>query len=153
MYLSQLYRLLSILHFTNDYPNFSQISTTARRSWLADKSDQAITVLYGPPTSTNRTWRIMMTQNRVVTTCRIPQQTVGKGDIQQHLINPDTMSTLISDTLVSRAEHWKFRCAIGSSIRSSGGSLWKRAKSSKTWLTKWLLRWVVHVQGGNKKNQ
>ena len=45
-----------------------------------------------------------MTQNRVVTTCRLPQQTVGKGDIQQHLINSDTMSTLIRDTLLSRVE-------------------------------------------------
>ena len=45
-----------------------------------------------------------MAQNRAVTTCRLSLQTVGNGDIQQHLINPDTMSTLISDTLVSRAE-------------------------------------------------
>ena len=43
-----------------------------------------------------------MTLNRVVTTWRVPLQTVGKGDIQQHLTNPDTMSTLASDTLVSR---------------------------------------------------
>jgi len=40
----------------------------------------------------------------VVTTCRLPLQTVGKGDIQRHLINLDTMPTLISDTLVFRAE-------------------------------------------------
>ena len=45
-----------------------------------------------------------MAQNRVVTTCRLPLQTVRKGNIQQHLINTDTMSTLISDPLVSRAE-------------------------------------------------
>ena len=45
-----------------------------------------------------------MAQNRTVTTCRLPLQTMGKGDIQQHLINPDTMSTLISDTLVFSAE-------------------------------------------------
>ena len=45
-----------------------------------------------------------MAQNRAVTTCMLPLQTVGKGDIQQHLINSDTMSILISDTLVSRAE-------------------------------------------------
>ena len=45
-----------------------------------------------------------MAQNRAVTTCRLPLQTVGKGDIQQHLTNPDTMSALVSDTLVYRAE-------------------------------------------------
>ena len=45
-----------------------------------------------------------MAQNRAVTTCMLPLQTVGKGDIQQHLINPDTTSTLISDTLVSHTE-------------------------------------------------
>ena len=45
-----------------------------------------------------------MAQNTVVTTYRLPLQTVEKGDNQQHLINPDTMSTLISDTLVSRTE-------------------------------------------------
>ena len=31
-------------------------------------------------------------------------QSVGKGDIQQHLSSLDTMSTLASDTLASRAE-------------------------------------------------
>ena len=45
-----------------------------------------------------------MAQNRTVTTYRLPLQTMGKCDIQQHLINPDTMSTLISDTLVSLTE-------------------------------------------------
>ena len=45
-----------------------------------------------------------MAQNRVVTTNMLPLQTVGKGDIQQLLTNPDTMSTLVSDTLVSRME-------------------------------------------------
>ena len=45
-----------------------------------------------------------MALNRAVTTCRLPLQTVGKGDIQQHLFNPDIMPTVISDTLVSRAE-------------------------------------------------
>ena len=42
--------------------------------------------------------------NRVVTTCKLPLQTVGKGDIQQHLIIANTTSELASDTLVSRAE-------------------------------------------------
>ena len=31
-------------------------------------------------------------------------QSVGKGDIQQHLVSLDTMSILVSDTLASRAE-------------------------------------------------
>jgi hypothetical protein len=39
-----------------------------------------------------------------VITCRLPLQTVGIVDIQQLLANLDTMSTLVSDTLVSRAE-------------------------------------------------
>ena len=71
---------------------------------MADIYDcQAITDIYTllPP---NRTWRITMTLNRAVTTFRLPLQTVGKGDIQQHLTNPDIMSTLVSDTLVSRTE-------------------------------------------------
>ena len=52
----------------------------------------------------NRTWRITMAQNRVVIICRLPLQTVGKGDIQQHLVSLDIIPTLTSDTLVSRAE-------------------------------------------------
>ena len=39
-----------------------------------------------------------------VNTCRVPLQTVGIVDIQQLLANLDTMSTLVRDTLVSRAE-------------------------------------------------
>ena len=46
----------------------------------------------------------MMALNRAATTRRLPLQTVEKGYIQQHLTNPDTMSTLVSDTLESRAE-------------------------------------------------
>ena len=42
--------------------------------------------------------------DRAVTTYRLPLQTVGIVDIQQHLTNLDTMSTLVRDTLVSRAE-------------------------------------------------
>ena len=49
-----------------------------------------------------------MALNRAVATCRLPLQTMGKDDIQQHLINPDTMSTLITDTLVSRANPQPF---------------------------------------------
>ena len=45
-----------------------------------------------------------MALNRTVTTYKLPLQTVGKGDIEQYLTNPDTMSTLASDTLVSRGE-------------------------------------------------
>ena len=41
-----------------------------------------------------------MALNRAATTRRLPLQTVEKGYIQQHLTNPDTMSTLVSDTLV-----------------------------------------------------
>ena len=39
-----------------------------------------------------------------VTTCRLPLKTVGIVDIQQLLANLDTISTLLRDTLVSRAE-------------------------------------------------
>ena len=42
--------------------------------------------------------------DRVVTTYRLPLQTVGIVDIQQLLANLDTMSTLVKDTQVSRAE-------------------------------------------------
>ena len=42
--------------------------------------------------------------DRAVATCRLPLQTVGIVDIQQLLANLDTMSTLVRDTLVSRAE-------------------------------------------------
>src|SRR6185312_17453782 len=41
--------------------------------------------------------------DRVVTTCRLPLQTVGIVDIQQLLASLDTMSTLVRSTLVSRA--------------------------------------------------
>ena len=50
-----------------------------------------------------------MALSRAVTTCRLPLQTVGKGDIQQHLTNPDTMSTIVSDTLISDVEPTPFR--------------------------------------------
>ena len=42
--------------------------------------------------------------NRAITTCRLPLQTVAIVDIQQHLANLDSMSTVVRDTLVSRAE-------------------------------------------------
>ena len=42
--------------------------------------------------------------NRAITTCRLPLQTVGIVDIQQLLANLDTMSTLVSDTLLYRVE-------------------------------------------------
>ena len=42
--------------------------------------------------------------NRAITTCWLHLQTVGIVDIQQVLANLDTMSTLVSDTLVSHAE-------------------------------------------------
>ena len=61
------------------------------------------TALYGPPTHKSELGGLLGT-DRVVTTCRLPLQTVRKGDIQQHLTNLDTTSTLVIDTLVSRAE-------------------------------------------------
>ena len=71
---------------------------------MADRYDcQAITdidTLLRP----NQTWRITMALNRPVTTCRLPLQTERKDDIQQHLSNPDTMYTLVSDTIVFRME-------------------------------------------------
>ena len=42
--------------------------------------------------------------DRAITTCWLPLQTLGIVDIQQHLANLDTMSTLVRDTLVSRTE-------------------------------------------------
>ena len=42
--------------------------------------------------------------DRAVTTYRLPLQIVGIVDIQQLLANLDTMSTLVRDNLVSRAE-------------------------------------------------
>ena len=42
--------------------------------------------------------------DRAVTTCQLPLQTVGIVNIQQFLANIDTMSILVRDTLVSRAE-------------------------------------------------
>jgi len=49
-----------------------------------------------------------MPQNMAATTYRLPLQIAGKCDIQKYLINPDTMSTLITDTLVSRANPQPF---------------------------------------------
>ena len=42
--------------------------------------------------------------DRAVTTYWLPLQTVAIVDIQQHLANLDTMSTLVRDTLASREE-------------------------------------------------
>ena len=42
--------------------------------------------------------------DRAVTTCRLLLQTVGIVDIQQVLATLDTISTQVSNTLVSRAE-------------------------------------------------
>ena len=54
-------------------------------------------------------WRITMALNRAVATYKLPLQTVGKGDIEQYLTNPDTMSTIVSDTLISDVEPPPFR--------------------------------------------
>ena len=43
-------------------------------------------------------------QNMTVIIYNLSLQTMGKGDILQNLINPNTMSTLISDTLVFHME-------------------------------------------------
>ena len=60
--------------------------------------------LYVPPTPHTERGGLLKGSDRAVTTCRLPLQTVGIVDIQQHLANLDTMSTLVRDTLVSRAE-------------------------------------------------
>ena len=60
--------------------------------------------LYVPPIPHIERGGLLKGLDRVVTTCRLPLQTVGIVDIQQHLANLDTMSTLVRDTLVSRAE-------------------------------------------------
>ena len=60
--------------------------------------------LYAPPTPHTERGGLLKGSDRIVTTCRLPLQTVGIVDIQQVLANLDTMSTLASDTLVSRAE-------------------------------------------------
>ena len=59
--------------------------------------------LYAPPTSQSEHGGLQGT-DRTVTTCRLPLQIVRMGDIQQHLIDLDTTSTLINDTLVSHSE-------------------------------------------------
>ena len=60
--------------------------------------------LYVPPTPHTERGGFLKGSNRAVTNCRLPLQTVGIVDIQQLLANLDTMSTLVRDTLVSRAE-------------------------------------------------
>ena len=60
--------------------------------------------LYVPPTPHTKRGGLLKGSNRAITTCRLPLQTVGIIDIQQLLANLDTMSTLVRDTLVSRAE-------------------------------------------------
>ena len=59
--------------------------------------------LYAPPTPHTEHGGLLGLEQGV-TTCRLPLQTVGIVDIQQLFANLDTMSTLVSDTLVSRAE-------------------------------------------------
>ena len=60
--------------------------------------------LYVPPTPHTERGGLLKGSDRAVTTCRLPLQTVDIVDIQQHLANLDTMSTLVSDTLVSHVE-------------------------------------------------
>ena len=60
--------------------------------------------LYSPPTPLLERGGLLKGLDRAVTTCRLPLQTVHIVDIQQLLANLDTMSTLVRDTVVSRAE-------------------------------------------------
>ena len=60
--------------------------------------------LYVPPTPHTECGGLLKGTDRAVTTCQLPLQTVGLVDIQQHLANLDTMSTLVRDTLVSHVE-------------------------------------------------
>ena len=60
--------------------------------------------LYVPPTPHTERGGLRIGTDRAVTTCRLPLQTVGMVDIQQHLTNLDTTSTLARATLVYRAE-------------------------------------------------
>ena len=59
--------------------------------------------LYAPPTPIPN-MEDYSGLDRAATTCRLPLQTMGIIDIQQLLANLDTISTLVWDTLVSRAE-------------------------------------------------
>ena len=59
--------------------------------------------LYVPPTPHTECGGLLGL-GRAVTTCRLHLQTMGIVDIQQLLANLDTVSTLVRDTLVSRAE-------------------------------------------------
>ena len=58
--------------------------------------------LYVPPTPRTERGGLLKGTDRAVTICQLPLQTVGIVDIQQLLANLDNMSTLVSDTLVSR---------------------------------------------------
>ena len=60
--------------------------------------------LYVPRAPHTKCGGLLKDTDRAVTTCRLPLQTVGIVDIQQLLANLDTMSTLVTDTLVFRAE-------------------------------------------------
>ena len=60
--------------------------------------------LYAPPTPHTERGGLLKGTDRAITTCWLPLQTMGIVDIQHLLANLDTMSTLVRDTLVSRAE-------------------------------------------------
>ena len=60
--------------------------------------------LYVPPIPHTERGGLLKGSNRAITTYQLPLQTVGIVDIQQLLANLDTMSTLVRDTPVSRAE-------------------------------------------------
>ena len=60
--------------------------------------------LYEPPNPHTERGGLLKGSDRAVTIFRLPLQTVGIVDIQEHLANLDTMSTLVRDTLVSHVE-------------------------------------------------
>ena len=60
--------------------------------------------LYVPLTPHTECGGLLKGSDRDVTTCRLPLQTVDIVEVQQHLANLDTMSTLVRETLVSRTE-------------------------------------------------
>jgi hypothetical protein len=77
--------------------------TTGRTAHDWQSSRQPTRLLYGPPRATTRTGRVTLDGQG----CHhLPPTSSNKwiGPHQATLINPNTMSTLMSDTVVSRAE-------------------------------------------------
>jgi hypothetical protein len=77
--------------------------TTRRTTHDWQRSHQPTLLLYGPPTATTRKGRVMLDGQG----CHHLPLTLSSHGIEPHpatLINPDTMSALMSDTLGSRIE-------------------------------------------------